>query len=236
MNESSVAAMGLADTVAWLMTEPQPLARPLKRLKRRGEWPIDDALLLFEAAVEYVAVQHGARVVGCWEQRQWKLNGWRETLRHMPGPISLEAVADSGRVDRVELEAALVSIGYWQYLVDDIDEMLWLRARRYEETEHMQRVVASARERLAMIMKRYVERRAEISAAAQARLQTISLEAPAAQESVMESAYPDLIVLSETACEQINAQTRRVLDTYRSTAAMPIRQFWEMAYEDIIEG
>jgi hypothetical protein len=236
MSESTVAAMGLTNTLAWLMTEPQPLARPLKRLKRRGEWPIDDALLLFEAAVEYVAVQHAARVVGCWECRQRTLNGWRETLRHVPGPISLEAVADSGRVHRVELEAVLVGTGYWQYLVDDIDELLWLRARRHEETEHMHRVVASARERLAMIIKRCVERRAEISATTQARLQAISPEATAAQESVMESAYPDLIVLSETAYEQINAQTRRVLDTYRSTAALPIWQFWEMAYKDLIEG
>ena len=139
-------------------------------------------------------------------------------------------------MDRGELEAVLVGTGYWQYLVDDIDELLVLRARRCEETEHMHRVVASARERLAMIMSRCVERRAEISSATEARLQAISPEAPAAHESVMESGHADLIVLSETACEQINAQTRRVLDTHRSTAAMRIWQFWEMAYEDIIEG
>nr|WP_301951456.1 hypothetical protein [Mycobacterium avium] len=43
-------------------------------------------------------------------------------------------------------------------------------------------------------------------------------------------------MLSETACAQINAQTRRVLNTYRDTAAMPVRKFREMAYEDLIES
>ena len=88
MSERSSAAVDLASTIGFLLMEPRPLPRPVSRLKRRSEWPIDEALLLFDAAVEYVAVQHAARVVGCWEQQQWKLNGWREILRRVPGPIS----------------------------------------------------------------------------------------------------------------------------------------------------
>lgn len=227
VNESYSAAADLADTITMLMTEPRPLPRQLKRLKKRSEWPIDEALLVFEAAVEYVAIRNNYDAVADWKRRQAKLNGWLGVLQREPAPMSDEQFAASivacGRVDPTELEAVLVGTRHTAALLDDIAEVIAEHQREHEETERMNRAVARGRERVRMIMKRCVERRAEISAATEERLQQISPEDAASQKLAIEAAYPDLIVLSETACEQINAQTRRVLDAHRRTAAIVAR-------------
>lgn len=223
-----------------LLTEPRPSLRPMKQLKKRSEWPIDEALLVFEAAVEYVAVRNHYDAVTDWKRRQATLNGWLEVLRREPPPMSDEQFGASmsacGSVNCTELEAVLIGTRHSAALLTDIAEVIAEQQRRCEETERMNRTVARGRERVAMIMKRCVERRAEISAATEERLQQISPEDTASRKSATEAVYSDLIVLSETTCEQINAQTRRVLDAHRLTAAMPIWQFWEMAYKDLIEG
>ncbi len=210
--------------------EPRPLTWPVKRLKKRSEWPVDEARLVFDAAVQYVSVGIDCDALADWKWRQGRLKGWLEVLRREPSAVSVERFGPSmivgESVGRGELEA----------LVDDVAELLAEAGRRCDETERMHRAVGSALRRVGMIMKRCVERRAEIGAATEERLQQISPEDTAAQQAAIEAAYPDLIVLSETACEQINAQTRRVLDAHRRTAAMPVWQFWEMAYRDLIEG
>ncbi|MCA2353436.1 hypothetical protein [Mycobacterium intracellulare] len=240
VNENSSAVNALVESVSMLMAEPRPLARPMKRLKKRSEWPIDEALLVFEAAVDYVAVCNDYDAVADWKRRQAKLNGWLEVLRREPPPMSDEQFAASmitcGTLNRTELDAVLVGTRHSAALLNDIVQVITEQQRRCEETERTNLAVARGRERVAIIMKRCVKRRAEISEATEVRLQQISPEDTSARKSAIEAAYPDLIVLSETACEQINAQTRRVLDVHRRTAAMPIWQFWEMAYKDLIEG
>lgn len=208
---------------------------------------------MFEAAVEYVTVRQQVRVVGCWRLGQARLEHWENIFRHYvdvlqlrePTPTSAERL----QVNAVELEAILLRTGYRQSLVEDIDELLWLRARRYEEAENVHRVVAGAHERVLMIMERYEERRAEISMATKERLQAIWPGDPPSRKSDVDARCAALAVLSETACAQIDAQTRRVLDAGRDTTAlakhrtrpggiagMPVRQFREMAYKDLIEG
>lgn len=212
----------------------------MKRLKKRSEWPIDETLLVFEAAVEYVAVRNNYDAVTDWKRRQAKLNGWLEILRREPPPMSDEQFGVStlacGSVNRTELEAVLIGTRHSATLLTGIAEVIEEQRRRCEETDRMNRAVARGRERVAMIMQQCVKRRAEISAATEERLQQIWPGDTPSRKSAIEATYPDLIVLSETACEQINAQTRSVLDAHRRTAALPIWQFWEMAYKDLIEG
>lgn len=240
MSDSYSAAKDLADTVTMLMTEPRPLARPVTRLKKRSELPIDKARLVFDAAVQYVDVCIDCDAVADWERRQERLNGWLEALCGEPTPMSVEQfganMIASQRVNRTELEAALVGTRHWAALLDDVSEILAQHARRCEDTGHTHQVMGMALERVGIIMKRCGERHAEISMATEVRLQGISSEDAPARESAMDAGHRDLIVLSETVCEQINAQTRRVLNAHRHTAAMPLWQFWEMAYKDLIEG
>lgn len=244
VSESSWSIVDLANTIDLLSIEPPPPSRHVKRLNKRGGSPIDEARLVFEAAVEYVTAHQQDRVVSCWRQVQARLEHWENCFRRFldvprlrePIPTSAEGTATGARasirVNPVELEAFLLHTGYRQTLVDDIDELLWMRARRYEETENMRRVVAGAHERMLMIMDRYQERRAEISQTTKELLQPIWPNDPPSGKSDMDARCTALAVLSETACAQINAQTRRVLNTYRDTAAMPVR----MAYEDLIES
>lgn len=262
MSESNWSIVDLANTIGLLSIEPPPPSRQVKRLKKRSGSPIDEARLLFEAAVEYATVQKQDRLVGCWRMGQARLEHWENCFRRCidvlglrePTPSSGErpeaSSRASGQVSAVELEAILLHTGYWQSLVEDIDELLWIRARRYEDAENMRRVVAGAHERVLMIMERYEERRAEISKAPKERLQPIWPGDPPSRKSDMDARCAALAVLSETACAQIDAQTRRVLDAGQDTAAlagtvrarpggiagMPVWQFRKMAYKDLIEG
>lgn len=261
MSESDWSLVDLANTIALLSIEPPPSSRQVKRLKKRSGSPIEEARLVFEAAVEYVTVRQQNRVVGCWRLGQARLEHWENVFRHFvdvlqlrestpsSGERSAASARAAGQVNAVELEAILVRTGYRQLLVEDIDELLWLRARRYEEAENVRRVVAAAHERVLMIMERYEERRAEISMAPKERLQPIWPGDTPSRKSDVDDRCAALAVLGETACAQINAQTRRVLDAGRDTASlagiparpgrppgMPVWQFREMAYKDLIEG
>jgi hypothetical protein len=262
VSESDWSIVDLANTIALLSIEPPPSSRQVKRLKKRGGSPIEEARLVFEAAVEYVTVRQQDRVVGCWRLGQARLEHWEDCFRHFvdvlrlrePTPTSGERPAAgtraSLRVNPVELEAILLHTGYRQLLAEDIDELLWLRARRFEEAEKMRRVVAAAHERVLMIMERYEERRSEISQAPKELLQPIWPSDPPSRKSDMDARCAALAVLTDTACAQIDAQTRRVLDGGQDTtalagtrparpgalAAMPVWQFREMAYKDLIEG
>ncbi len=239
-SESRSAAADFADIVAMLMTEPRPVLHALRPLTKSSEWPIDEARLVFTAAVEYVLARNSYDAVADWERRQAKLSGWLEVLHREPAPMSDEqfaaATVASGSVNRIDLEAVLMGTRHAAALLDDVAEVTAAQQRRCEQAERVDRAVALGRERVAGIMTRCVERHAEISAATEARLEAISHEDTAAREAVIESGYQELIVLSETACEQIHAQTRRVLDAHRRTAAMPIWQFWEFAHRSIIKG
>lgn len=252
MSESNWSLADLANTIGLLSIEPPPPSRPVKRLKKRSGAPIDEARLVFEAAVEYATVQQQDRIVGCWRMAQARLEHWENCFRRYIEVLRLReptpTLAERVQVNAFELEAILLRTGYRQSLVEDIDELLWIRARRYEAAENMRRVVAGAHERTLMIMERYEERRAEISKAPKERLQPIWPGDLPSGKSDMDARCAALAVLSETACAQIDAQTRRVLDACRDTAAlagtvrawaggiagMPVRQFREMAYKDLI--
>ncbi|GLC11122.1 hypothetical protein Mkiyose1665_57370 [Mycobacterium kiyosense] len=223
------SAVVLASVMGELSLEPRPVSHPLRRFKKVTEFPIDDALLVFGAAVGYVSFRQTGQIVGRWESRQLHLKSWEETLCQL-GAKSPRC----GELNPAELEELIKGAGYWELLVSCVDEMLELRERGRQEMGHMQRVVASARERVLTILKRCEERRAEIGRAIEKRLQAATTAEH--RRAVMDSGFADLAVLSETACEQIHSQTRRVLDTHQSTAVMQIWQFWELAFHEIIDG
>ncbi|WP_204815298.1 hypothetical protein [Mycobacterium riyadhense] len=56
MSENRSAAVDLATVISSPLMQPRPVPRAVKRLKKHGELPIDEARLVFEAAVHYVEV------------------------------------------------------------------------------------------------------------------------------------------------------------------------------------
>jgi hypothetical protein len=230
MTDSPSAATNFANTVALLLTEPPPRSRPPQRLKNRGTSPIDQALMAFDVAVEFVTAADHFATVADWKQRQWRLKSWQETLSAEAAPPTLDELAAAavaaGRLDRDEVDTVLTGTRYWEALLDDLAEILARRSRRFGQTEHMHRVVGAGCQRVATILKRCAERRAETSAAVEAQLSRISPKDTRARQSVIAKGRSDLMVVGDTTCEHVNAQTRRVLDLDERTAAMSVAHFW----------
>ena len=73
--------------------------------------------------------------------------------------------------------------------------------------------------------QRYERRRSEIAAEAETRIGQLSREDAVVRDQIVAAGRSDITVVSKTACEPINAQTRRVLDLDDRTDTVSVSEF-----------
>ena len=201
-------------TLSSLLAEARPSDASLTWLKKRGPGPDDAALLLFEAAVEYVHLQHAGWQLDGWQHRQERMHAW---LRWLDEPT-----------DAAGLEASVMRTGYREVLADDLFELVEQRSRRRDEAERMHTIVASARQRVARILTRYAERRAELRELdSVTEMHSVAADRPDSPQQYEQAGR--FVRLTEVASAQIDAQTLRALATHGRTAGMGLGEFREVA-------
>lgn len=217
-------------TVAAMLTEPRPRPRPPKQFRNWGGSQVGQALMTFDLAVEFILIAEHAAAVAAWKHRQQRLAGWQETLSAEQAPMTLEELAAvihaAGDVDRKQLDTVMFGTRHGEALLDDLTDLCAAATRQYEEGERKDRVLMGCRERVAMILRRCEQRRAEINTATAARFEPLPASDDADRDAVLADAHNDLMVVFSTTSEHLNAQTRRVLNLNPLTATTPLADFW----------
>lgn len=218
-------------TVAVILNEPRPLPRPPKQFRNWGTSPVGQALMTFDLAAEFVLIADHAAAVADWKHRQQRLASWQETLNAEQAPMTLDelaaAIAARGDVDRDQLDRAMFGTRQGEAFLDDLTEILVSAERRHEESRHKHQVLEACSKRVATILRRCEERRAEIATATAARCEQLAAaHDTAGGEAALASGHAELMVVFATTAEHLNSQTRRLLDLDRLTAAVTVTEFW----------
>jgi len=221
---------GFIGTAAAMLTEPRPAPRPPKQFRNWGGSQVGQALMTFDLAVEFILIAEHAAAVAAWKHRQQRLASWHKTLSAEQAPMTLEELAAAihvaGDVDRQQLDTVMFGTRHGEAFLDDLTDLCAAAARQYEEGERKDRVLAACNERVAMILRRCEQRRAEINTATAARCEQLSATNDADRDAALAEAQNDLIVVFSTTAEHVNAQTRRVLNLNPLTAKTSLADFW----------
>lgn len=193
--------------VAQLLGEPHPPDLRLgPRRIRRTDAPIGLALTVFGVARDLVAEANHAEAVSDWEQRQARLGEMQDVL-------------SSGVVNDACREAIRAEV-----------ESLRMQGRaRWERTETLCYALAALTREVKAIVDSCRERLAAIRAAT---ITTLPANDCAVQRPTMVTGPGDPILAnSRAACEQIDAETRRVLELRERTAAMSVADVYTLVLQ-----
>lgn len=189
----------LAAAVDQLLTEPRPRCEYLRHHRRNS--PVGWSLAVFDRASDLVMQVNHAELLAGWEERQALLRGWQ-------GDLSAGVIAGAVR------EALWADV-----------EGLRVRGRaQWQQIATMHERLAAACRRVRAIVDGCRERQAAIRATWQ--ISAADIEDVAAQQRLPVAARDELVANQTTACEQIAAETRRVLDLHERTAAISVAELW----------
>jgi hypothetical protein len=97
---------------------------------------------------------------------------------------------------------------------------------RCEQTATTHQGLAASCRRVSTVVLGCKERQAAIRAATETSLRQIPAGDIVAQRRVMAGARNDLLANRGATCEQIDTETRRVLDLHERTAAIAVTELW----------
>lgn len=191
----------LAAALDQLLSEPRPCCEHPHR--SRGDSPLSRALAVFDLARDLVMEVNHAEVLAGWEERQTQLRGWQGDL-------------NTGVIVGAAMEA----------LWADVESLRVRGAAQWKQTATMHEGLAAACRRVSAIVNGCKERQSAIRATTETRRGQIPAEDIVAQRHLLAAARDDLVANQRAACEEIAAETRRVLDVHERTAVISVAGLW----------
>jgi hypothetical protein len=191
----------LAAALDQLLSEPRPRCEHPRRGRRDS--PLGRALTVFDLARDLVMEVNHAEAMAGWEERQARLRGWQ---RH----LSAGAIVGAAR----------------EALWADVESLRAHGAAQWKRTATMHEELAAACRRVRAIVDGCRERQSAIRVATETRCRQIPMEETAGQRRLLAAARDDLVANQRATCEQIAAETRRVLDIHERTAAISLAELW----------
>lgn len=184
--------------------------------------PIDRSRVGYVLAVKHVADADYQQLLADWRERQDTLLGFRSELdKESTAAMSSAASTVDSRASDEELARAMFGTARWAEILDEIERMQVWGAQRSDESARKASQFTKGIGRVEAIRERMQKELSEVFARAQKLHDELGPEAdPAAKQRVLERAEQQAKALSDKAVQQINTQTRYILNLDDNTATV----------------
>lgn len=178
--------------------------------------PIDKSLRGFSLAAETIGDLDYKKRYADWQERQRCLRDWRAHL--------LEShLKDGDATDETpSISKAIFGSDRWREIFDQVAYLQRWAATRAHESARKHAAIGTARNRVCDIHHRACQRMTEIDAAAHLEIAKVNDQGAEAINRVIHAAQQDVLIVSATAVQRINTQTRYVLNLDENTSTTSV--------------